>query len=115
MEPLPRVLGERSRLGIAINLDGLLRSIDDEPAILALSQVLLNGCFQRRVELAIEVIRQLNNDSLAVQLRSAFRKKRSSLPRSFSRALSKRDFTAGTDRPKASAVSSVDNSSMSRS
>lgn len=58
--------GERQRFGIAENLNGFARGIDDDAAIAAGGQVLLEGLDKPGLKFAVEVIRELSNDFLAV-------------------------------------------------
>src|SRR6202012_4172021 len=88
---------------------------DNRRAAFAFPEMLFQFDANRSFELAVDVVRDLVNGVGAVQLGFLSRKNRSSFVRSFSRARSSRDFTAGTEIPIACAVSSVESSSISRS
>ena len=108
VETRPDFAGQFDRLVVAENLDGQLRLPDDDGAAFALLKMLFQLDANRSFELAVDVTRDLVNGGGAVQLGFLSRKKRSSFWRSFNRARSSRDFTAGTEIPIACAVSSVD-------
>src|SRR5215469_2359693 len=114
MQPLPRVLRQGRRLRIAEDLQCLPSGVHHQPAILAASQVFLDRRLQAVVQRVVEIVRKFLNDVPAPHDFLLLRKTRLSFVRSFSRALSSLDFTAGTESPSASAVSSVDSPSMSR-
>src|SRR5690348_2865245 len=76
---------------------------------------MLDGLLQVQVQISIQIIGKLSDYISAVHRESPFRKYRFNFSRNFNRARRRRDFTAGTERPRASAVSSVESSSMSRS
>jgi hypothetical protein len=44
MKPASSCIGERSRFGVAIDFDGFLGGVDDDPALLALHQMLFDRC-----------------------------------------------------------------------
>src|SRR5580658_2824125 len=115
MQTATRILRQRHSLGIAVNIDGLFAGIHDNPATLALGQMLFQLHTQRGAKRPIQVPGQLFNHIGALHAVSLRRKYRFSFCRNFKRARSSRDFTAGTERCSTSAVSSVDISSMSRS
>lgn len=114
MESMKGIGGERSGFGVAKDLDGLLGCVHNHPTILAFFEVLLNLLSKGGIKLFVEIVGEFDDDRFALHELSPCRKYRFSFWRSFKRARNSRDFTAGTDSPNTSAVSSVDNSSMSR-
>src|SRR6202041_3510360 len=106
---------ERRRLGITKNLDCVLGGIHDDSAVFTTFEMFLDGGFQRLVQSVFKVVGKLLDDVLAIHEFSLRLKYLFNFWRNFSRARSNRDFTAGIESPSASAVSSVDSSSMSRS
>ena len=60
------IFRERRGLGIAINLDGFPRGVHDEPALLALAEVLLDFRAKGRVQFRVEVILEFNDEGLAI-------------------------------------------------
>ena len=58
--------GQRRGLGIAEDLDRLLASIDDHPAVLAFAEVLFNLRAKQRIESLVEIIRELRDDGFAL-------------------------------------------------
>jgi hypothetical protein len=59
VKPVAGVVGERSRFGIAKNVDGLSRRVYYYPAITALHQMLLDFGSKRGVNTLIEIIGKL--------------------------------------------------------
>jgi len=55
------------RFGVAENLDGLLRLIDDQLAVSALFEMALKFLLRRRIEFAIDEVRKFVNNVFAVQ------------------------------------------------
>src|SRR5215475_1218543 len=105
---------QRNRLGITENLDAFFRLVQDHRAVFTVLEMPLELLFDCGLQLAINVVRQLVNDAFAVQFRPPWRKCRLSLSLSLRRARRRRDLTALTDIPSASAVSCVESSSTSR-
>src|ERR1700730_2411833 len=66
-------------------------------------------------EFAVDITGNAADDAVAVQCAPPCRKTRSNFCRSFNRARNSRDFTAASEIPSASAVSSVERPSTSRS
>ena len=66
MQPLPRVFRKSHWFGVAENFDGLLRSVDDNAAILALGQMLFDLDAKRRIEHFVEIIRELGKKPFAL-------------------------------------------------
>ena len=56
--------GKRHGLGVAENLDGLLRGVYDDAAVLALGEMLFDFGAKRRVEHLVEIIRELGQQVL---------------------------------------------------
>jgi len=73
------------------------RLADDRRAAFTFAEMLFQLDTNRSFELAVDVIRDLVDGVGAVQLGFLSRKNRSSFVRSFNRARSSRDFTAGTE------------------
>src|SRR5437588_9658469 len=115
VQSLSDVIGKGERLGIVIDFNRLPGRIDDEPAVLTALQVAFDIAKKLRCELAIQISRNFPNQSPAVHACCLCPKYRVSLSRSLNRARSSLDFTAGTETPSASAVSSVESCSTSRS
>src|SRR5579883_951673 len=114
-EPHLHVLRQRYRLRIAEDLHRHPRLIHHQLALAAIPQVLLQFPPRLRRKFSIEIFRELAYHVLAIHGCLPCRKYRSSFSRSFNRARSNRDFTAGIEIPRSFAVSSVESSSMSRS
>ena len=62
------------RLGIAENFDGHAGSINDNTAITALAQMLLEGLGKAGIKFTVEVFRKLSYNFLAVQTGFTFLK-----------------------------------------
>src|SRR5579864_123088 len=114
MQAAANVIRQRQRLRIAENLNCFLRRVHQQVAVFAVLQVNFDGLLQTRVQFAVKITGKLAHHASTVHWAIPFRKYRFNFSRSFRRARSSRDFTAGTDNPRASAVSSVESSSMSR-
>src|SRR5262249_9012654 len=114
MQARVQIRRQRNRLRIAEYLDAFLGLIEDHRAVFAVLQMALELLLDCGLQLAVNVVRQLAYDAFAVQFRPPRRKCRLSLSRSCRRARKRRDFTALTDIPSASAVSCVESSSTSR-
>src|SRR5215813_2258052 len=115
VEPRAHIRRKIDRFVVAENLHRQLSLSHDDRATFAFAEMLFQFDADRGFQLAVDVTRDFANAAGAVQLGFLSRKKRSSFWRSFNRARSSRDFTAGTEIPIACAVSSVESSSMSRS
>src|ERR1700744_6701327 len=115
MQPRPHILRHIRRLLRRKNPNRHFRLSHDRRASFAFPKMLFQLDANRSFQLAVDVVRNLVNGVGAVQLGFLSRKNRSSFCRSFNRARSSRDFTAGTEIPIACAVSSVESSSISRS
>lgn len=74
VEAVAGIFGERSRFGIAKNVDGLFRGVHDYAAILALHQVLLDFGSKRGVDALVEVIGKFGEDFRALHDASPCRK-----------------------------------------
>src|SRR5713101_7579317 len=103
--------GQRHRLRVTEDLDGLLGRVHHQAAVVAVLQMALQVRPGARVELPIEVTGKFEDDFFAVQFSSSFRKYLFIFWRSFRRARICFDFTAGTERLSSCAVSSVEISS----
>ena len=117
MHAFAQLRGELIDLVIAVDFNGLARSVDDNFAMTALAQMRTHLLNQFRFDLPIEVVGHLAEKVCASHYAviSFFcRKYRLNRSRNCRRARSNLDFTAGTLNPSASAVSSVDKFSMSR-
>src|SRR5215470_2981930 len=114
MQTIVQTCRQRNRLRIAEDFNALLGLVQDHCAVFTMRQMPLEFLLDRGLEFPVNVIRQLPNDAFAVHWGAPCRKWRFNFSRSFSRARSKRDFTFGTEIPRASAVSCVESSSMSR-
>ncbi len=102
---------------VAVDLDGALGGVTDDVTIVAPLQMLFELCLGTGVNHPVEIIGQLFEKVRALHCwPSPLRRLKYLVNRSRScnRARSKRDFTAGTLNPSASAVSSVESPSTSR-
>src|SRR5580700_6228191 len=120
-QPRAQVVGQFVQLGVAIDLDRLLRGVAHHVAVVAPGKMILQLDFCRFVEHPVQIVCQL------VQKFRAFHWLPSPLPfsrfwknlprrsRSCRRARNSRDFTAGTLNSRAAAVSSVESPSTSLS
>src|ERR1051326_6859288 len=114
MEPLPYLEGQREEPPIAVQLNGLARGVDHHLAVVTTAGVCLDGPFQFRVQITVEIVRNFLKNFLAIQGRASLKTLLSSSRRR-KRARKSRAFTALMVRPSTSAVSSVESSSTSRS
>src|ERR1700675_2164333 len=116
-KPCAKVVGKLVKLGIAINLDGLLGGVADHIAVVAPGQMILEFGLGPVIEDAVQIICQLLQEFRAFHFwpspLSRFLKYRLRRSRNCRRARNNLDFTAGMLRPKASAVSSVERPSTS--
>ena len=60
--------GQRNRFGIAQNLDTPLGLIQDHGAIFAMCQMTLEFLFSGEFKFAVDIVRNLANDSFTIQL-----------------------------------------------
>src|SRR5208337_869802 len=107
------------KLGVAVNLDGHLGCVADNVAVVAPLKMVFQLSMGLRIHRAVEVVCQLFQEVRARHFLPSppvrFLKYLLKRSRNCSRARSKRDLTAGILKSKASAVSSVDRPSTSRS
>src|SRR5205085_332171 len=89
------------------------RCVHHQPASFAAVHVLLKLDHLRCAQFTVQVTRKLVNYAATVHALALRSKIGLSLSRNFSRARSNRDFTAGTEIPSISAVSSVESPSTS--
>jgi len=119
LQPLPHIVRKLINLMAAIDLNRLPRRAQRNLAVLASSQMLFQVGPQRNSHFVIDQIVQLRQKLSAGHFPPPFfaflRKYFANRSRNCSRALNRRDFTAGILKPKASAVSSVESPSTSRS
>src|SRR5262249_18313921 len=114
VEAASHVVGEGNGFGLAVDLDGLAGGIHDQAAVFAALQVnfeIGENCY---VEVTLEIAGQLADDAFAVHVVALRRKNGLRISLNFNRARRRRDFTAGTEMPRSSAVSSVEICSTSR-
>src|SRR5208282_5427822 len=118
-QPGTEVFRQFVKLGVAIDLDGLLRGVTNHIAVVAPGKMILQLDFCRFVEDAVQIIGQLVQELRAFHCSpsplSRFWKNRPRRSRSCRRARNSRDFTAGTLNSRAAAVSSVESPSTSLS
>jgi hypothetical protein len=107
MQSVADVVGEGNGFGVAEDLDGLAASVDNQAAIGAAGEVLLEVASHSRIENTVKVARQFYDHFLAVHCVSLRRKYLFNFWRSLSRARKSRDFTAAVEIPRIWAVSSV--------
>src|SRR6202049_2223011 len=114
VQSLADIIGERDGFGVAENLDGFAAGVDDQAAVSATGEVLLEIHSHGGVEDTVEIARQFEDYFLAVHCVSLRRKYLLSFWRSLSRSRKRRDFTAAKEIPRIFAVSSVESPSTSR-
>lgn len=66
VKTVARIFGQRSRLGVAEDLNRLFGGVHDQLAVLALRKMDLNRSAQFRIERLIQIIFQFNNERLAI-------------------------------------------------
>src|SRR5271167_2905962 len=114
-----QIVREFVEVGIAVNLDGHLGGIAHHVAVVAPLEMVFQFRLGLSVHRAVEVIGQLSQKIRAGHFLPSppvrFLKYLLKRSRNCSRARSKRDFTAGILKSRASAVSSVERPSTSRS
>lgn len=66
VQAIAKVLGEGQRLGVAEDLDGFPRRIDQQPAIVAMAQMNLDLLDRGGIQLAVKKIAQLIQDGFTV-------------------------------------------------
>src|ERR1700680_4689655 len=115
VQPCRKVLRKRDGLGLTINVYRFARGIDDNPAILAACEMYFHLAYALGVKLSVQIAGKFDDESATVHALALCRKIGCSFSRSFRRERSNRDFTAGTETPSISAVSSVESPSTSRS
>src|SRR5882757_5956292 len=108
-------LWEVHQIRIPVQSYGELGLLHQDCALSARLQVQLDFLDDGHFQVAIDVIGNAPNYAVAVHCFTPFRKWRSSFCRNLRRARSSRDFTAASEIPTASAASSVDSPSTSRS
>src|SRR6202167_6499724 len=106
-------------LGVAVDLDGFLRSVTNYVAVVAPGKTILQLDFRGFVEDAVQILGQLVQKFRAFHWSpsplSRLWKNRPKRSRNCRRARNNRDFTAGTLKSRAAAVSSVESPSTSLS
>ena len=105
MKPRPYVTGQRDGVRVTETFNRLARLIHDHGAVFAVPEMALEFLLHDGIEIAVDVVRNLADDTFAVQFGAPCRKCRLSFSLSFNRARSKRDFMAEIEMPSASAVS----------
>lgn len=66
VQAVARILRERRRLGIAVDIDCFFRGVHDKAALLAFEEMLFEGSAQRRIEFFVEITFEFCNHCLAI-------------------------------------------------
>src|SRR5712692_5846544 len=114
VQPRPDVHRQSNGLGVAENLDRLSRCVHNQTAVMAVPEVPLEFFPCGRVQISVEIVGKLADYVATVQFGAPLRVLLN-LSRNFKRPRNSRDFTAASESPSKSAVSSVERSSISRS
>src|SRR5208282_2006684 len=119
LESGAEVFGKLVQLGVAVDLDGLLGGVADDVAVVAPGEMIFQFRLCAGVDGGVQVVGQFFKEIRARHFLPSpplgFLKYLFSRSRNCKRARSSLDFTAGILRSKASAVSSVERPSTSRS
>ena len=118
VQAFAQIFGKLVDFVLSVDGDGLACGIEDHLAVLALADVGLNLREEASVCLTVEEVVQFGEELGAGHLLSPpffWRKYRARRSRNWRRARSNLDLTAGTLKPSASAVSSVERFCTSRS
>src|ERR1035437_3792576 len=115
----PEIIGQLVKMRVAIDLDGHFCGVADDVAVVAPVQVLFELRFGRSVDAVVQVIGKLFQKFRALHgcpsPPRCFLKYFVKRSRNCNRARNNLDLTAGILKPSASAVSSVESPSTSRS
>ena len=114
VQPRANIVRQREELAVAIKLDGFARGVKHRVAMVALAEVSFECFFQFRVQLTIEIIRELIDRLPAVHQAHPRPKTLLNSSRSHRRARKSRAFTAPMVRSSNCAVSSAERPSTSR-